>query len=395
MAHPQSKCYISLSKDPKDIILHHPFNKQADIILPYEAYEVVKDEVFSQLSPAWQYHCLRIPLSAILEKDFYNKYIKTGNIVMLSEGRIEADNMYCMSDGKLRLSLSKEYYEKAGLVGKPARFGGRKGQRWLVEFDLRSDKMMHGSKALERIVWSFTEVLTGPMTFLFCDLYQHKSSSSQKVPCPILEKLGSAPRILQPHIEISGPLTVPSFSAPEGAGPIRGTEYTRETWKEWALDIHEWLGMVAIDADRIKANDTVDPYLSTYQVPNPSKNPQKVTRLRWRGMIPAGFIHQTWTDLCGLLASKKLPAAVEWAAITVHGFDNSPISWGDKSHSSLTGGENCYTVLRTVKPGGTEVVADKDAMEIDQQIVASTGREGEKRLQCLTFEVVGSQDEHS
>ena len=30
--------------------------------------------------------------------------------------------------------------------------------------------MMHGSKALERIVWSFTEVLTGPVTFLFCDL---------------------------------------------------------------------------------------------------------------------------------------------------------------------------------------------------------------------------------
>lgn len=42
----------------------------------------------------------------------------------------------------------------------------------VVEFDLRSSKMMHGSKALERIVWSFTEVLTGPVTFLFCDLNQ-------------------------------------------------------------------------------------------------------------------------------------------------------------------------------------------------------------------------------
>lgn len=392
MAHPQSKCYISLNKDPKDIISPHPFNSQVDIILPQEAYEVVKDELVSHISPTWQYHRLRIPLSAILEKDFYHKYIKIGNIVMLSEGRIEVDNVYCVSDGKLRLSLSKEYYEKAGLVGKPARFGGRKGQRWLVEFDLRSDKMMLGSKALERIVWSFREVLTGPVTFLFCDLYQHKSAS-QKASCPILEKLGSTPRILQPHIEILGPLTIPSFSAPEGAGPIRGTEYTRETWKEWALDIHEWFGMVAIDADRIKANDEVNPYLSTYQVPNPIKNSQKVSRLRWRGMIPAGFIHQTWTDLCGLLASKKLPAEVEWAALTVHGFDNSPISWGDKAHSVLTGGENCYTVLRTVKP---EIVADKDAMEIDRQTVAPAGGEGgEERSQCLAFEVVGSQDEHS
>jgi len=92
-----SKCYLSLNKDPKDIILPHPFNKQvvhsiflfcgkpsanllfqADIILPHRAYEVVKDELLSQVSPTWQYHRLRIPLSAILEKDFYNKYIKTG-----------------------------------------------------------------------------------------------------------------------------------------------------------------------------------------------------------------------------------------------------------------------------------------------------------------------------
>jgi ribonuclease P/MRP protein subunit RPP40 len=139
MAHPQSKCYISLNKNPKDIILPHPFNKQVvystslfcggqnanllfqvDIILPHAVYEVVRDELVSQVSPAWQYHRLRIPLSAVLEKDFYNKYIKTGmglcqemiyipmlscdyyagNIVMLSEGRIEADNVYSMSDGK-------------------------------------------------------------------------------------------------------------------------------------------------------------------------------------------------------------------------------------------------------------------------------------------------------
>ena len=92
------------------------------------------------------------------------------------------------------------------------------------------------------------------------------------------------------------------------------------------------------------------------------------------------------------MASKNLPvpAEVQWAALTVHGFENSPISWGDKAHSTLTGGENCYTILRTIKLGGTEIVADKDAMEIDQQL---TGGEG--RSQCLIFEVVGSQDEHS
>ena len=42
----------------------------------------------------------------------------------------------------------------------------------VVDFDLQSDEIMHGGKALE---WSFTNVLTGPVTFLFCDLYQRES----------------------------------------------------------------------------------------------------------------------------------------------------------------------------------------------------------------------------
>lgn len=50
---------------------------------------------------------------------------------MLSQGRIDTDNVFCLSDGKLRLSLDRESYEKAGLVGKPAAFsGGKKGLRW-------------------------------------------------------------------------------------------------------------------------------------------------------------------------------------------------------------------------------------------------------------------------
>lgn len=55
--------------------------------------------------------------------------------------------------------------------------------------------------------------------------------------------------------------------------------------------------MAAIDADRIKANDRVDPYLSTYEVPDPIKAPMRIVRLHWRGMIPVGFIDKTWTDL--------------------------------------------------------------------------------------------------
>lgn len=48
---------------------------------------------------------------------------------MLSQGRIDVDDVYSLNDGVLRLSLRKETYEKAGLVGKPARFGNINGKK--------------------------------------------------------------------------------------------------------------------------------------------------------------------------------------------------------------------------------------------------------------------------
>lgn len=81
----------------------------------------------------------------------------------------------------------------------------------------------------------------------------------------------------------------------------------------------------------------------------------------------------------------------------MHGFENSLISWGDNAHSSLTSGENCYTILRTAGPdASTKSVDSTDAMEIDQ-LRAELQEAGEidKNSQFLTFEVVGSQDEYS
>ena len=77
---------------------------------------------------------------------------------------------------------------------------------------------------------------------------------------------------------------------PEGLAPQGKTEYSREAWREWAVDQLEWLGLVSLGADRIKAADNIDPYLSTYQVPEPLDTPMKVVRMRWRGLIPAEFI---------------------------------------------------------------------------------------------------------
>jgi len=93
--------------------------------------------------------------------------------------------------GILRLDLDKESYERAGLVGKAIRDGGRKHVKTrfgmalvavtagasqdrlrrtiVVEVNLRLPSMLHGKKGFERIVWAFKNVLNSAVTWLIYD----------------------------------------------------------------------------------------------------------------------------------------------------------------------------------------------------------------------------------
>lgn len=39
------------------------------------------------------------------------------------------------------------------------------------------------------------------------------------------------------------------------------------------------------------------------------------------------------------------PCPTSWAALTVHGFVDSPVCWGRNEHGVLKGGGNFYTLL--------------------------------------------------
>lgn len=111
-------------------------------------------------------------LSQILEGDFFTEYIKIGNIMMLSRGRNDVDNVFTLKEGQLTMYLDKETYERAGLVGKPYGAKGNRGlrPRWLVEFDLRSPSMFRGKKGFDRLVYACKNVLIEPLTWLFCNV---------------------------------------------------------------------------------------------------------------------------------------------------------------------------------------------------------------------------------
>jgi ribonuclease P/MRP protein subunit RPP40 len=112
-------------KSPFSAIVNHPFVHTVEVILPEEVYSSVKDPLDAKVQKL-RYARVFMSPSALLEGDFFNTYIKTGNILMISEGRSGSDNVYTLKDGILKLEIGKEVYERTGLTGKPIRSGGRK-----------------------------------------------------------------------------------------------------------------------------------------------------------------------------------------------------------------------------------------------------------------------------
>ncbi len=118
------------------------------------------------------YSRVTMPLSGILEGDFFTEYVKKGNVLMLSEGVHGVDNVFSLREGMLTLALDKESYERAGLVGRPdGSTGSRRSRlRWVVEINLRLPSMLHGKKGFDRIAYGMKQVLDKPVTWLFCNV---------------------------------------------------------------------------------------------------------------------------------------------------------------------------------------------------------------------------------
>ncbi|EEH45671.2 uncharacterized protein PADG_01821 [Paracoccidioides brasiliensis Pb18] len=298
-----------LKRSPFSSISNQPFIHTTELILPKETYDAAWDSISNRIQTP-QYAKVIMPLSALLEHEFFNTYIKIGDILLISEGRSGVDNVYTLKEGVLRLELDKNSFERAGLDGKPIRSGGRKHvkERYAVEINLRLPSMLHGKKGFERVVWAFKNVLTTSMTWLFCDLTRSPSYSEEEAP---IKKY--YPQIIQcnPTVKILGATMVP---------PINLSELETDTGKyflhETCDEIQEWLGLVFLDSPRVHDNDTIDPYLSRYALPSHNEcTPTDLVKLSWKGLLPSTWIVQLFTaTLRKFVSCSSKPGG--WFALT-------------------------------------------------------------------------------
>jgi ribonuclease P/MRP protein subunit RPP40 len=255
---------------------------QVELIMDEKLYEQISGQLMNGLGKVlWSK--VTMPLSTLLQGDFFNTYIKRGNISMLSEGRPGLDPLYTLHEGVLRLELPKELYERCGLVGHAIPDGGRKHikSRFAVEVNLRQASMVHGKKGFERIVWAFKNVLSEPVKWLFHDHWTSQTLESGSIPLSLHEP---ANKEAEPVVARLKDVQVPD---------MRSWSEEPERDNDDAIALLDWLGMVAMDSPRISASDSIDPFLARYEVPGrESAATSNLVKVCWHGFVQSQWIRQ-------------------------------------------------------------------------------------------------------
>ncbi|KAF2120803.1 ribonuclease P 40kDa subunit-domain-containing protein [Lophiotrema nucula] len=324
----------STKKKPFSTFLAQPFSHTVDLILPEEIYELVQAHL--EKASVGQLHYARVfmRLGELLEGDFFTEYIKKGNIMMLSEGRPLADNVFSLYEGKLRLELDRATYERCGLVGQPVEDGGRKHQkaRWVVEYDLRAPSMLHGKKGFSRLEWACRNVLNQSLMWLFSDLRSSTVEALRKGP---IAKHHPFVATVQPETSVLENVASPNLTISGLSGLYK---------QEVSMALLEWLHLANLNSPRVRQDNQIDSFLSRYEVPDFGGEivSQGLVRVRWRGFISPRFVRELY------LRARKHSLQVEedkrdgeggtsyleedrWCAITAKAFE---------------GYGGCYTVMQ-------------------------------------------------
>ncbi|KAI8363559.1 ribonuclease P 40kDa subunit-domain-containing protein [Mortierella sp. GBAus27b] len=332
--------YLFLSQysfnSPKQIhskcIINHPFNHRVQVFLPVAYSSTIQAALTTTLLQNTHYYHAHVPLSLLLTSAFM-QYIRNGMIALSVHGGIDTHDVVGLDGkGKLILSLTKDSYEQLGMIGKPSEFlRGR--QRYAVELDLSSPSMVPGKPGFERIKWCFENTLTTVFPMVLASVDPEGNS----LPLEFPESARATRMSFNVQCTQLNNIMIPDTTT------IRTIGKNDLRWRLNVSELYEWVGMAAIQSDRITLGDRIDPFLCVYSNP-PQTTPDPVGSegclVEVSGLIPSESILKMFQALRSLLDG---PANPDWTNFTVWGFQDAPISWRGEEHGHLMNGENMYS----------------------------------------------------
>ncbi|KAH0419213.1 hypothetical protein KCU90_g10788, partial [Aureobasidium melanogenum] len=334
---PTPKCYFSTTtlpsyndtselptkKTPFNLLHNSPYYHTATLILPSSSPLNI-----TTTSTQSKYTRLRMPLLSLLTGDFFNKHIKTGNVLLLSAPlKLEmtsSEASFTLINGVLSITCDRALYERAGLTGTAipdphARKHGTSGFR--IELNLRLPSMLAGKKGFERVLRAAETVFVGDISWLFYDVAAAGVTEDDAA-------LGKEVEIKEVNAKTEDleNIMVPNFPSDISKNADGENDL---------VELLEWISLAALSSPRIQQGDLVDEIISRYEVPAITSRPvtdelsngtttQNLTKTTFTGFLPASFLASTFGE--ALLQSKG-----SWFAFLVQGFED----------------EKAYVVLKT------------------------------------------------
>ncbi|KAH7890874.1 ribonuclease P 40kDa subunit-domain-containing protein [Phlebopus sp. FC_14] len=281
----------------------HPFIQQIDVVFPSSPR---LNQAFSSLETT--YSKGRCTLLELYEYASQNASLKALPIESNDE------DTWCIDPrGIMTLCVSKTLYEKLGLIGHKLPFKGCPEQ-YIIRIVLRKETESVGVRARHRAaleLWDSMRETTGvgKWEVVFVD-----AGSSEPGPSGPPQIADIKPRIWKDE-DMS--LPVP--------GLVQSEEESSEDWKERLGELFEWAGMACLGAQRLKANDRVDPYVAVYETPSPSRI-SNVTHIRWNGLMETTFA-QSLINTATSLVSTSPGGDGTFISILIHSSPMAPVSY--------------------------------------------------------------------
>uniref|UniRef100_A0A3Q3XQ28 Uncharacterized protein n=1 Tax=Mola mola TaxID=94237 RepID=A0A3Q3XQ28_MOLML len=235
--------------------------------------------------------------------------------LLLPECGSNPSHLDAVLNGRLSLSLDKDSFEMLGVEGKPSRFNHRTNCRFVVSIDLTDSSMAPGGRGYQRLHTGLRSRLQLKTDFL---LSHHPGGSAS------LQALLSRYDWSERRPEISS-RTLTDLSCPD----LQSCD---------SHSLLEWMGDGLRDStSHVVTQNSSSSFLSTLVCPERKKTVSRALSVSVRGLLLPQDIHRLIQEIRLQLES--------WASLTVHGFVDSPVSWGDNEHGVMRGGENFYSLL--------------------------------------------------
>ncbi|XP_034952377.1 ribonuclease P protein subunit p40-like [Chelonus insularis] len=317
------------------IIPNHYYNHSVSLVLP-ESNDVPEHLHEAIIEDSDYYKVEDLSVCDLIDKEFIEAFIKKGEVTLLSiDVRIDLENCIAITPtGQLLLSLTTEDYQKLGLEGKPSVFDRKLSTRYLVTIDLKEETFTPGKKKYERVKKCLTENLHQKFNVIFAWEPPDEKLCPSSIAAWFHNRTYKVFLCKENFIKrVSTSLSIPLI------------ENNYDTNK-----FIEWIGVFSIDGDTESGNE--DNFLNKYTCPLPKRSVGQVLYVEYTGFFTRLRAAKVFNIVRDFIKSGSTPAP--WGSLHIHGFADSPVSWGLKEHTFYTDGDNSYTII--FQPNGEYII---------------------------------------